>query len=462
MKTYWVYTSLIYSDSSPHVGHLYELVLANSLCEFVKTWHKSKLAVGTDDHGTKIRTSSRALKAEPTKMSNLNANKILAMCTKHRINVKDWISTSWSKHIKSTKRKIAQVKNHNMLYKLSYCGWYSPNLDCYHRPKEVKYCTNLMYCVNGAPTEWVEEQGCFASFSKAKLKLVAIQRAKLVVSNTTRSLNLIKSTEDACITRQISTNYGIKIATKASRFVLWVWIDALWAYANNSRKNKIYVVGKDVANFFLTHYAVLSLCANSKLPKAIFQHALVRGDGTKLSKSLRNSPIARTLPNYLLSCWFCSKPPKNDVEFNDLEAEKTANELANNVGNLAKRITKLAAMRRPSLGRLTTNEWVVIAYLKQLTNVLMHMIKGLEIDKAVKTVFKTTALINKLASSYKLWSRGSGHKLFVYTFVTKQLVCWLKPIIGEKSNEIVFNITKTNSEYTPFPKTTTKTQPALD
>ncbi len=89
MKTYWVYTSLIYSDSSPHAGHLYELVLANSLCEFVKTWHKSKLVVGTDDHGTKIRAASKVLEAKPTKISNLNANKILAMCSKHKINVKD-------------------------------------------------------------------------------------------------------------------------------------------------------------------------------------------------------------------------------------------------------------------------------------------------------------------------------------------------------------------------------------
>ncbi|XXM93662.1 class I tRNA ligase family protein [Candidatus Hodgkinia cicadicola] len=461
MKTYWVYTSLIYSDSSPHTGHLYELVLANSLCEFVKTWHKSKLVVGTDDHGTKIRTASKALKAKPTKMSNLNTNKILAMCSKHRINVKDWISTSWSKHIKSTKGKIAQVKNRNMLYKLSYCGWYSPNLDCYHRPKEVKYCANLMYCVNRVPTEWVEEQGYFASFSKAKLKLIAIQRAKLIVGNAAISLSSVTSTEDVCITRQNSTNYGIKITTQASEFVLWVWIDALWAYVNNDRKNKIYVVGKDVANFFLTHYTVLNLCANNKLPKAVFQHAHVRNSRAKLSKSLRNSPITKTLPNYVLSCWFCSKSPKNDIELNDSETEKTANELANNVGNLAKRITKLAAMRRPKLGRLTTNEWVVIAYLKQLANVLMHMIKGLEIDKAVKTVFKNIALINKLTSSYKLWCRSSGHKLFVYTFVAKQLVLWLKPIIGEKSNEILLNITKANFEYTPFPKPLTKTQPAL-
>ncbi|WGS83455.1 MAG: class I tRNA ligase family protein [Candidatus Hodgkinia cicadicola] len=435
--------------------------MANSLCEFIKTWHKSKLVVGTDDHGTKIRASSKALKAKPTKLSNLNANKILAMCSKHKINVKDWISTSWSRHIKSAKHKIAQVKNHNMLYKLSYCGWYSPNLDCYHRPKEVKYCANLMYCVNNAPTEWVEEQGYFVSFSKAKLKLVAIQRAKLIVGNTIRSLSLIKSSEDVCITRQGSTNYGIRITTQASRFVLWVWIDALWAYVNNHRKNKIYVVGKDVANFFLTHYTVLSLCASDKLAKAIFQHAHVRDDRAKLSKSLRNSLIAKTLPNYLLSYWFCSKSPRSDMKLNDSETEKTANELANNVGNLAKRITKLAAMRRPSLGRLTTNEWVVIAYLKQLANVLMHMIKGLEIDKAIKTVFKNIALINKLTSSYKLWNRSSGHKLFVYTFATKQLVLWLKPIIGGKSNEILSNIAKTNFGYTPFPKPLTKAQPAL-
>ncbi len=185
---------------------------------------------------------------------------------------------------------------------------------------------------------------------------MAIQRAKLIASNATRSLSSIKSTEDVCITRQNSTNYGIKITVQASRFVLWVWIDALLAYANNNRKNKIYVVGKDVANFFLTHYVALSLCASDKLPKAIFQHAHVRDGSTKLSKSLRNSPITKPLPNYLLSCWLCSKSPKNDMELNDSETKRTANELANNVGNLAKRITKLAAMRRPNLERLTTNE----------------------------------------------------------------------------------------------------------
>lgn len=86
---YWVYTSLIYTDAPPHIGHLYELIIANSLCECMKTWQNIKLAIGADDHGAKIQNLSKIKNTNPIRVSNLNSNKILAMCSKYKINVKD-------------------------------------------------------------------------------------------------------------------------------------------------------------------------------------------------------------------------------------------------------------------------------------------------------------------------------------------------------------------------------------
>ncbi|AUG91436.1 Methionine--tRNA ligase [Candidatus Hodgkinia cicadicola] len=453
---HWVYTSLIYTDAPPHIGHLYELVVANSLCECIKTWQNIKLAIGADDHGAKIQNLSKIRNTNPTKVSNLNSNKILAMCSKYKINVKDWISTSYSRHTELVASKIKQINASKAIFKLDYCGWYSPQLDCYCSSNLIQFSKNLMYCASNAPVEWTEERGAFINFSRAKFKLLALHRANLVaipcahVANAFKIINLI---EDVCITRNKTTNYGIKLTTQNLKLVLWVWIDALLAYINTNRKNKVHIIGKDITKFHLTHYIALSLLLNTKLPKVVIQHGFVNTLKTKVSKSLKNQPNAAEFQAQALYYYLCTRSFKNDIELNKSDLVAAFAKLTNNVGNLARRIIKLLTLNRLKLQQLTISEWIIVLYAKRLATTLKHLARSFKLNKINNTILDGTAKINSAISNYKCWrNRRASHKMFVYSFAAKRHIEWLKFAIGSKAESMILSINSANTNYVPFPK----------
>ncbi|ATW06073.1 Methionine--tRNA ligase [Candidatus Hodgkinia cicadicola] len=453
---YWVYAPLIYTDAPPHIGHLYELSIANSLCECLKNWHNIKLAIGADDHGAKIQKLSKNKNINPTKVSNLNSNKILAMCSKYKINVKDWISTSCSRHTKSIASKIKQINASEAIFKLDYCGWYSPQLDCYRGSNHIQFSKNLMYCANNTPAEWTEERGAFINFSRAKLKLLAIHRASLVATpyiNANSAFKIINLIEDVCITRNKTTNYGIKLTTQNLKLVLWVWIDAILAYINTKRTNKIHIIGKDITKFHLTHYIALSLLLNTKLPKVILQHVYINALKTKVSKSLKNQPNSANFQTSALYYYLCTRSFRNDIELNESDLAAAFAKLTNNIGNLTKRITKLLTLNRLKLQQLTISEWIIVLYVKRLTTTLKHLAESFKLSEINNTILDGTAKINSAISNYKLWYNArASHKLFVYTFAAKRHIDWLKFAIGSKAESIIRNINSANAEYVPFPK----------
>ncbi|AUG34214.1 Methionine--tRNA ligase [Candidatus Hodgkinia cicadicola] len=453
---YWVYTSLIYTDAPPHIGHLYELSAANALCECIKNWHGAKLAAGADDHGAKIQNLSKIKNVSPTKVSNLNSNKILAMCSKYKINVKDWISTSYPRHTKLVANKIKRINASEAISELDYCGWYSPQLDCYCSSNSVQFSENLMYCADNAPVEWTEERGAFINFSGAKLKLLAIHRASLVTIpyiNVNSAFKVINLTEDVCITRNKTTNYGIKLITRNLKLVLWVWIDAILAYVNADRRNKVHIIGKDVAKFHLTHYIVLSLLLNAKLPKAILQHGFVNTLKAKVSKSLKNQPSGASFQACALYYYLCTRSFRNDIELNNSDLVAAFAKLTNNVGNLTKRITKLLTLSRLKLQQLTISEWIMVLYVKRLATTLKHLVKSFKLNEVNNTILDGTAKINSAISNYKLWYNARArHKLIVYAFAAKRHIDWLKFAIGSEAESMILNINSANAKYVPFPK----------
>ena len=60
-KPYYVTTPIFYVNASPHIGHMYTMILADVL----KRWHELKgrqslLLTGTDEHGMKIAKAAEA------------------------------------------------------------------------------------------------------------------------------------------------------------------------------------------------------------------------------------------------------------------------------------------------------------------------------------------------------------------------------------------------------------------
>lgn len=59
-KPFYLSTAIAYTSSKPHIGNVYEAILADSICRFKrKQGYDVYFQTGTDEHGQKNRTKGQ-------------------------------------------------------------------------------------------------------------------------------------------------------------------------------------------------------------------------------------------------------------------------------------------------------------------------------------------------------------------------------------------------------------------
>ena len=79
MSNILITTAISYTNGSPHVGHLYESVLADFVSKSFGLFNNVKLLTGTDEHGKKIQLTAQAAGLEPIELCNTNAEKFIQL-----------------------------------------------------------------------------------------------------------------------------------------------------------------------------------------------------------------------------------------------------------------------------------------------------------------------------------------------------------------------------------------------
>ncbi|PIM96641.1 Methionine--tRNA ligase [Candidatus Hodgkinia cicadicola] len=457
-KIFNIYIALAYTNNSPHIGHLYELIVADVFKKYVSLWYKTRLIVGSDDHGTKLKKTAMVVSSFPTKISNLNSNKLLANVSRLKIMINDWISTSQKRHIKNICYKFSLIKRiKKLIYKIYYCGWYLPTSEVFCSYNVVKFSRNNMFVANNQPVEWIEEDSIFINYNSIKNKIIAIYRAdKIKTPNIgVRMLyKILVNTKNVCISRKKILSYGIKLNLNSTYYILWVWIDALFAYSSSWQTNKIHIVGKDVIWFHLTYYIVLLLIFNIKLPRYIYQHQHLRYKEVKLSKSLNGNQCSlEKLPRYLICYLLCSRSCSKDIEINDLDVSKAESDLIKNIGNLTKRLSKLIKLYGSKIKQITVSDWLLYLYAKHVEIIIKRYLILFKLNMILNILMERLAWVNNKISNYKLWcNKNVKHKLYIYSHVTAYIIFLLNPIIGEKTNLIIDRMFCGDWQYMPFIK----------
>ncbi len=93
--------------------------------------------------------------------------------------------------------------------------------------------------------------------------MLSIERtkSKLQIYNPSTLYKLVNNVKNVCISRKKSLGYSVKFSLKSIDYVLWVWIDALFAYSGSWQKNKIYIVGngRDLISSDTLHCHVVNI-----------------------------------------------------------------------------------------------------------------------------------------------------------------------------------------------------------
>lgn len=350
-------TAISYPNSKPHIGHLYEALLADFLTRSSKIFgNQTKLLTGTDEHGKKIQSTARLNSMSPIDFCNFNVNFFKSMLEKCQIKYDRFIRTTDEDHVNLVKESICKAEE--FIEKSEYTGYYNVREETFVAESEA-ILTNYCDPVTNIPYERRSEINY--KFKLSLFKTVILNHLDKVKNFDTKCLmSLIEDLQDLSISRikSESFDWGIEYPNDPEH-VIYVWFDALLNYITGRNslfsdldKKKIktlHVIGKDIVRFHSVIYPAILKSIDEDVYDFIHVHGFVVDEqGRKMSKSLGNviSPdelIEKYSIDMIRFYFFMeSSNEESDIKFSESKIVTDFNiMMVKQIGNLIQRYYKL-------------------------------------------------------------------------------------------------------------------------
>ena len=381
-KTFFITTAIYYTNSSAHVGHAYEMVLA----DIIARYHRLKgenvfFLTGVDQHGQKVQQSAAKVGVAPAEFVKGITEKWIDLAKKLDVKYDDWVETTSDRHKKVVRGILQRLFDEGQIYKDKQAGYYSVRQEQFLTDKERG--SDGQFGPEWGDIEFREEENYYFKLSQYKEWLLQYldNRADAVLP-AFRQTELRNAAEkisgDLCISRPKSRlDWGIELPFDKN-FVTYVWFDALTNYISfagydASKSNlkhqpsnflekwpALQVIGKDILVPAHGIYWLIMLHAIG-FPDDQMSQLLVHGwwniGGAKMSKSVGNivdpfvlaeKSSADALRYYLMS----DIATGQDADFSDERFVSRYNaDLANSLGNLLNRTLNMSEKYRAGVLR---------------------------------------------------------------------------------------------------------------
>jgi methionyl-tRNA synthetase len=359
MKKFYLTTPLYYVNASPHIGHSYTTIAADSLARYLRkvlgednVW----FLTGTDEHGQKIQRAAEELKLTPQEFSDKTVLLFKDLWKSLNISYNDFIRTTEQRHVTVVQQVLNILYAKGDIYEDKYEGWYCTPCETFWVDSQVagQLCPDCKRKV-----ESLSETNYFFRLSKYQGWLMEYIKAHpdfikplSRYEEVSRFLELNTLT-DLCISRpKERLSWGIPLPFSKDH-VTYVWFDALINYisAVGSFDEKgnykstwwpadLHLIGKDILRQHAVYWPIMLRALNIELPKTVFAHGWWLLGEDKMSKSKGNvvSPLAMVekfgidVYRYFL---LRDVPFGLDGNFSEQAIIKRFNgDLANDLGNL--------------------------------------------------------------------------------------------------------------------------------
>ncbi|MEI7667908.1 MAG: methionine--tRNA ligase, partial [Erysipelotrichaceae bacterium] len=363
MKTkqdYYMTTAITYTSGKPHIGNVYEIVLADSIARYKRlSGYNVFFMTGTDEHGQKIEERAKAANKTPKVFVDEIAAVIKGQFDLMNTSYDKFIRTTDADHELQVQKLFKKLYDQGDIYKSEYEGWYCTACESFYT--ETQIVNGLCPDCHGSVSK-AKEESYFFKLSKYADRLVKhIEDHPNFIQPESRKNEMINNfikpgLQDLCVSRT-SFKWGIPVSFD-DKHVVYVWIDALSNYitgigydadGNHSALFKqfwpadLHLIGKDILRFHTIYWPIMLMALEIELPKQVFGHPwLLIGDG-KMSKSKGNVIYADNLVDlfgvdavrYLM---LHEMPFAQDGTLSyDLMVERINTDLANIMGNLVYR-----------------------------------------------------------------------------------------------------------------------------
>jgi methionyl-tRNA synthetase len=478
-KTFFITTAIDYTNSSPHIGHAYEKVLADVIARY----HRLKgdnvfFLTGVDQHGQKVQQSAEKAGVPPAEFVKEITQKFVDLWKKLDVKYDKWAETTSDQHKKVVQGILQRLFDAGQIYKDKQGGYYSIRQEQFLTDKERGL--DGEFGPEWGQIEFREEENYYFKLSQHKEWLLRyLDDRKDAVIPDFRQTELRNGVEklsgDLCISRpKTRLDWGIELPFDKD-FVNYVWFDALTNYISfagydpslstfNSQPSTfrdkwpaLQIIGKDILVPAHGIYWLIMLHAigfpNDQMPQLLV-HGWWNLGGAKMSKSAGNviDPFvladkygAEAVRYYLVS----DIATGQDADFSEERLVRRYNgDLANSLGNLLNRSLNMAHRYRDGIVKRTGGDSPLATQVADLLQEYERAMSRFEVHSTISRLVEFATTCNTYIEMNAPWklakdpgrSEALDHVLFVLAESLRIIGVLISPILPTASREIFYQL----------------------
>ena len=362
---YYLTTAIAYTSGKPHIGNVYEIVLADAIARFKRLeGYDVFFQTGTDEHGQKNELKAEAEGLTPKEFVDKVAAVIKEQFDLMNVSYDHFIRTTDGYHEREVQKIFKYLYDKGDIYKGAYEGMYCTPCESFWTESQLVdgKCPDC-----GREVHPAKEEAYFFRMSKYAQRLIDYinEHPEFIqpVARKNEMMNnfLLPGLQDLCVSRT-SFTWGIPVEFDP-KHVVYVWLDALTNYITGIGYHcgeesteqfeklwpaDLHLIGKDIIRFHTIYWPIFLMALDLPLPKQVFGHPWLLMNGGKMSKSKGNIIYADDLVDmfgvdavryFLLH----EMPFDNDGNLTwELVCERTNSDLANVLGNLVNRTVSMS------------------------------------------------------------------------------------------------------------------------
>ena len=428
---YYITTAIAYTSGKPHIGNVYEIVLADAIARYKReTGYDVRFQTGTDEHGQKIEEKAKAAGKTPQEFVDGVAAIIKEQFDTMNVSYDKFMRTTDAHHEAQVQKMFKKLYEQGDIYKSEYEGWYCTPCESFYTESQLVdgKCPDC-----GREVQKAKEEAYFFKMSKYADRLMKhIEENPHFIQPESRKNEMVNNfikpgLQDLCVSRT-SFKWGIPVDFDP-KHVVYVWIDALTNYItglgfdldgnhdelfNHYWPADVHLIGKDILRFHTIYWPIMLMALDVELPKQVFGHPwLLVGEG-KMSKSKGNVIYADELVKYfgrdaVRYIMLHEMPFAQDGTVTyELMIERINSDLANILGNL---VNRTISMTNKYFGGTITNPQVseevdaeLLAMVQALPGKVEKCMNDLKVQDAIDEIIAVLRRSNKYIDETMPWS----------------------------------------------------------
>jgi len=465
--SYYVTTPIYYANSLPHLGHLYTMLVADTIARSKRQQGiETFFLTGTDEHGINIERAAQRNNRSPKEQADYVVSYYTKMTAAFGLDTAHggydiFMRTTNAFHYEGASelwRRVAKAKTpkgNDALYKGHYEGWFCAACASYKTEDEYAAASEPgeppTCLVHETKLDRVSEESYFFRLSDyAEALLELYERPDFVRPEARR--NEVKSfvaggLQDLSVSRlKKSVSWGIPVPDDPNH-TMYVWFDALSNYITaigfgNEQQNRAvgfdkfwpaqHVMGKDILRFHAVYWPAFLMAGGVEQPRGIYAHGMwVDPSGRKMSKTLGNTVELDVLHKYFsidAIRYFCLREMVfgQDGRFGyENLIDRTNSDLASDLGNLSSRT--LTMIHRYCEGRIPAgtisdesrlaakragveDEMAMSHFVLHARDEFLREFDELAFSRALEDMWSIVARADKMISDAKPWDLAKDAK----------------------------------------------------